>query len=64
MYVCVCRGITDSQIRSAIKEGACSMRDLCKQLGVAGQCGKCTRETRDLLKTNTNCGAACNNQAA
>ncbi len=41
MYVCICKSVTDSQIRSAVNEGACSMRDLCQNLGACSQCGRC-----------------------
>jgi bacterioferritin-associated ferredoxin len=32
MYVCLCKGVTDSQIRSAVREGARTVRGLRKQL--------------------------------
>ncbi len=41
MYICICKGITDRQIRQAVNDGAASLKDLRKQLGVASQCGKC-----------------------
>jgi len=41
MYVCLCKGVTDGQIRDAIYEGCCSFSDVRKTLGVATQCGKC-----------------------
>ena len=42
MYICLCNGITDGQIRREIRAGACtSFSDLQGQLGVALQCGKC-----------------------
>ncbi len=41
MYVCLCQGVTDGQIRDAIYEGCCSYRDVRETLGVASQCGKC-----------------------
>ncbi len=41
MYVCLCKGITDTQIRATVAEGACSLRDVCNTLGLASQCGKC-----------------------
>lgn len=41
MYVCVCRGITDSQISDAVAGGATNLRQVRKTLGVASQCGKC-----------------------
>ena len=40
MYVCLCEGVTDGQIREAIYEGCCSYRDVRATLGVASQfCG-------------------------
>ena len=50
MYVCLCKGITDTQIRAAIQDGASSMRDLRISLGVASQCGKCGVLTRDIMR--------------
>jgi bacterioferritin-associated ferredoxin len=49
MYVCVCKGITDRQIKAAIDDGAHSLGRLRKALGVASQCGKCSVMTRELL---------------
>lgn len=50
MYVCVCKSITDSQIRRAVDEGACSMRDLCQNLGACSQCGKCAQHVLSELR--------------
>ena len=50
MYVCLCNGITDTQIRAAIQEGASSFKDVRKSLGVASQCGKCGILTREILR--------------
>lgn len=41
MYVCICRGVTDNQIKAQVANGATCVKDVCRQLGVAGQCGKC-----------------------
>ncbi len=49
MYVCLCKGITDKQIKAAINDGANSLGRLRKALGVASQCGKCSSMTRELL---------------
>lgn len=49
MYVCLCKGITDNQIKDAINQGACSMRDLRADLDVATQCGKCARDCKSIL---------------
>lgn len=50
MYVCLCKGVTDSQIRTAIHNGADSMRALRETLEVGSQCGKCARDCKTLLK--------------
>ena len=49
MYICVCKGVTDSAIREAVYQGAERMRDLKISLGVAGQCGKCACHTKEVL---------------
>ena len=41
MIVCVCRRVTDHQIRQAAAEGAVSLECLQFELGVATQCGRC-----------------------
>ncbi|WP_184041830.1 bacterioferritin-associated ferredoxin [Chitinivorax tropicus] len=50
MYVCICHAVTDTQIRQAVSDGACSMRDLRNELNVATQCGRCACHARDVLK--------------
>ncbi|MDX1342557.1 MAG: bacterioferritin-associated ferredoxin [Reinekea sp.] len=49
MYVCLCQGVTDSQIRQAVSEGATSLREVNMRLGTASQCGKCGMTTRDIV---------------
>lgn len=49
MYVCVCKGITDREVRQAIRLGASTLEDLRNSLGVASQCGQCAGCARDLL---------------
>ncbi len=50
MYVCVCKNVTERQVRCAVSQGHCSMKSLCSELGVMGQCGKCAKHTRELLR--------------
>lgn len=50
MYVCLCKGVTDSQIKHAVSEGATSVGQLRKCLGVASQCGKCGISAREILQ--------------
>lgn len=49
MYVCVCRAVSDREIRRAVAEGARSMRDLRQRLGVCSDCGKCGPCARSVL---------------
>ena len=50
MYVCICKGITDSQIRNAVDNGAQTMHDLRTSLGVSTQCGKCANLTKQIAR--------------
>jgi bacterioferritin-associated ferredoxin len=50
MYVCLCEGVTDNQIREAIFEGCCSYRDVRTALGVGGQCGKCACLAKQVVR--------------
>ncbi len=49
MYICLCKGVTDTQIRDAVTDGACSMRDLRERLDVASQCGKCGQDFKTII---------------
>jgi len=48
MYICICKAVTDREIRSAVVDGAVTIRALRKQLGCTGQCGKCTQQVREI----------------
>jgi len=52
MYICLCKGITDSQIRQAVNGGAESVRAVREELGVSTQCGKCACSVRDIVKSS------------
>jgi bacterioferritin-associated ferredoxin len=49
MYVCVCNGISDRDVRRAIREGATTMPALCAELPLANRCGRCVDAARELL---------------
>lgn len=52
MYVCICNGITDKEIRKAIAGGASSLQSLRDELGVASQCGSCSDQAMSFLEDN------------
>ena len=49
MIICVCKAISDRHIRSAVKNGATSLRHLTRDLGVGTCCGKCVPEARSTV---------------
>ena len=49
MYVCLCKGITDSDIEDAIENGAENFRALRSSLGISTDCGSCAPQARELL---------------
>ena len=49
MYVCLCRGITDSHIRQAVAAGGDNLKQISQHLGVARQCGKCATLAKSVI---------------
>ena len=49
MYICLCNAITEREIRSCAAEGACSMTDLERCLGVGTNCGRCRPMATEIL---------------
>jgi bacterioferritin-associated ferredoxin len=50
MYICICNAVTDRDIRRCAERGACSLRELRDELGVATNCGKCTQAAKAVLR--------------
>ncbi len=50
MYICVCNGVTENQIRDAVCEGAASLHDLRYTLGVASCCGRCAEFAEQVIE--------------
>jgi bacterioferritin-associated ferredoxin len=59
VYICLCHGITDKQIRSCIREGARDIADLRGRLGVATQCGSCEHQALEILDETLSPAPAC-----
>ncbi|MCC4265955.1 bacterioferritin-associated ferredoxin [Oceanimonas baumannii] len=53
MYVCLCKGITERQLKEAIAEGNTEFMDLKRELGVGSQCGKCIPVALAILAEET-----------
>ncbi|MGH8143568.1 MAG: (2Fe-2S)-binding protein [Steroidobacteraceae bacterium] len=50
MYVCICQGITDRQIRRAVDQGARTLGEVQMKLPVGGCCGRCEGSARELIR--------------
>ena len=64
MYVCICRQITDSQIRELCREGDISIAEVRQRLGVATDCGRCGRHARELVAEFSSAAALAVNAAS
>ena len=63
MYVCICRQVTDNQIRDLCREGANELNDVRDKLGVASECGKCGKLAKSIIKEFSKTGAGFVNAA-
>jgi len=52
MYVCLCKGITDNQLRSEVAQGANSFRQVAKNTGCATQCGSCACMAKEIVEAS------------
>jgi bacterioferritin-associated ferredoxin len=50
MYVCVCQAVTERQIHQAARDGAKTIKDLRRDLGVTSECGRCASCARQCLR--------------
>ncbi len=50
MYVCICHGITDRQIRETLDRGATSLSDVQMQVPVGGCCGRCLPTAQEVVQ--------------
>ena len=50
MLVCHCRGVSDRQIKRAIKNGACSLREVARETGAGMRCGGCRSNVAQVVQ--------------
>ena len=41
MYLCICKAVSDQQIRQAIREGVRTVGEISTRFGAGTECGKC-----------------------
>lgn len=49
MYICICKGITDKDIKNVMTSHH-NTRDILKALGVGSDCGQCVVEAIEVIK--------------
>ena len=49
MYVCICQGVTDRQIREVVEHGACTLQDVQCKLPVGMCCGRCENTAQQIV---------------
>jgi len=58
VYICLCHGFTDKQVKRAVAEGRRSMREIYACLGGKPRCGKCAGEVRAIVACAPSGGSA------
>ena len=53
MYVCVCNGVTDNEIRQAAAAGCSGLTELTMRTGCGACCGSCVEVAAALLADET-----------
>jgi bacterioferritin-associated ferredoxin len=49
MYVCICRAVTEAEVRGCIAAGACTVKDVVVRSAAGTGCGTCVGKIVDLL---------------
>jgi bacterioferritin-associated ferredoxin len=49
MYVCLCKAVTDSEIREAVEEGAVHVGHLAERCGLGTGCGRCQETAQQVI---------------
>jgi len=50
VYVCICNGFTDGQVRSVCEQQQRRVHEVYKALGCAPKCGKCVPMVKELSR--------------
>ncbi|MGH4007112.1 MAG: (2Fe-2S)-binding protein [Pseudonocardiaceae bacterium] len=49
MYVCICRAVTETEVRGCIADGAYTVKDVVKRSAAGTGCGSCVEKIIALL---------------
>ncbi len=51
MFLCICKSVSDKQVREAVDQGARTLGDVSARFGLGAECGKCLDDVRQFLDT-------------
>lgn len=57
MYICVCKAVSDKEVRQLIQAGARTAAELERQCGAGGDCGSCISDLENLLDAHQQASA-------
>ncbi len=49
MFLCICKSVSDKQVREAVDQGARTIGDVSARFGLGAECGKCLDDVRQFL---------------
>lgn len=49
MYVCLCKGVSDRDIKQLVSKGACSVEEIMRCSGAGTKCGTCVDEIAEMI---------------
>ncbi len=52
MYVCICRAVTEAEVRGCIADGACTVKDVVMRSAAGTGCGSCVEKIVALLSAS------------
>jgi bacterioferritin-associated ferredoxin len=64
VYICLCNGFTDGQVRSVCQERQGRVSDIYRALGCTPKCGKCVQLVKELSRIEAPVGAPAQAAAA
>jgi len=50
MYVCICRAVTEAEVRGCIAAGACTVKDVVTRSEAGTGCGSCVGKVKWYIK--------------
>ncbi|MDQ2636982.1 MAG: (2Fe-2S)-binding protein [Actinomycetota bacterium] len=52
MFVCLCTGITSSDVDAVVANGATTSKQIAEACGAGGDCGRCRRTLRAIIEAH------------